>query len=207
MASGDQPIRASALFTFLRGSNGELVMEYLLGALATGAAALVYIIRRRRRLSMIRDVPGPMNPSWIFGTSHGVTLIPFTSSSRSAEFENLQGHQWYLQAEEAGGTEKRFREDFGNVVHWNGPLGVHLTSHHIYPVFELLVEMIGMCVQEDRLWIADPKAINHILQKSGYLYAKPSNARERIALLGDGGVASVEGKFFLTNNHFLLWLV
>jgi len=59
--------------------------------------------------------------------------------------------------------------------------------------FKFLTEVTGLHIQEDRLWIADPKAINHILQKSGYLYAKPSNARERIALLGDGGVASVEG--------------
>jgi len=55
--------------------------------------------------------------------------------------------------------------------------------------------MIGMlCVQEDHLWIADPKAINHILQKSGYLYAKPSNTREQVALLADrDGIASAEG--------------
>ena len=53
-----------------------------------------------------------------------------------------------------------------------------------------------MRVQEDRLWIADPKAINHILQKSGYLYAKPSSARELIVLLiGRNGVGSSDGGF------------
>ena len=72
---------------------------------------------------------------------------------------------------------------------------------------KLLTAMLGACVQEDRLWIADPKAINHILQKSGYLYAKPSNARERIALLGDGGVASVEGESSLTISHSLPWVI
>ena len=55
--------------------------------------------------------------------------------------------------------------------------------------------MIGTGVQEDHLWIADPKAINHILQKSGYLYAKPSNTREQVALLADrDGIASAEGR-------------
>ena len=44
------------------------------------------------------------------------------------------------------------------------------------------------------MWIADPKAINHILQKSGYFYAKPSDAQERIALLSDRGIISVEGE-------------
>ena len=53
--------------------------------------------------------------------------------------------------------------------------------------------MIGACVQENRLWIVDPKAVNHILQKSGYLYAKPSDNQERIALLSDRGIISVEG--------------
>ena len=54
--------------------------------------------------------------------------------------------------------------------------------------------MTGPCVQENRLWIADPKAINHIMQKSGYFYTKPSDAREQIALLADrNGIGSVEG--------------
>jgi len=60
--------------------------------------------------------------------------------------------------------------------------------------------MIGANTQEDRLWIADPKAINHILQKSGYFYAKPAHIREQVALLADrnlNGIASVEGGFSL----------
>ena len=59
--------------------------------------------------------------------------------------------------------------------------------------FELSAEVIGTCVQEDRLWIADPRAINHILQKSGYLYAKPSDIQEQAALFNDRGIGSVEG--------------
>ena len=61
-------------------------------------------------------------------------------------------------------------------------------------VFELSAEAIGTCVQEDRLWIADPRAINHILQKSGYLYAKPSDIQEQAALFNDRGIGSVEGE-------------
>ena len=67
--SGDS-LRTSALLTLLRGEvpNDE-AMGYQLGALATCVAALVYIsLRRCRKLSTIEDVPGPMNPSWIFGT-------------------------------------------------------------------------------------------------------------------------------------------
>jgi len=45
-------------------------MQYQLGALAACVAAPVYVfLRRYRKVSTIRDVPGPVNPSWIFGTS------------------------------------------------------------------------------------------------------------------------------------------
>ena len=54
--------------------------------------------------------------------------------------------------------------------------------------------MTGACAQEDRLWVADPKVINHVLQKSGYLYAKPSDLQEQAALLTDRGIVSVEGE-------------
>ena len=48
------------------------------------------------------------------------------------ERETPQGHQWYLQAEDGGGAERRFLEDFGNIVHWNGPLGVrHTFTEHM----------------------------------------------------------------------------
>ena len=44
------------------------------------------------------------------------------------------------------------------------------------------------------MWIADPKGIHHILQKSGYFYAKPSSARELVVLLvGRNGIGSAEG--------------
>ena len=53
-------------------------------------------------------------------------------------------------------------------------------------------------MQEDRLWIADPKAINHILQKSGYLYTRPSSFRERAELVGGRGIMSIEGELPIT---------
>jgi len=50
------------------------------------------------------------------------------------------------------------------------------------------------CVEEDRLWIADPKAINHILQKSGYLWEKPAYLREGKALLTGRGIMWAHGE-------------
>jgi len=49
-------------------------MQHQLGALATCAAVFAYFfLRRRGKPSAIRDVPGPVNPSWIFGTPPGST--------------------------------------------------------------------------------------------------------------------------------------
>jgi hypothetical protein len=44
------------------------------------------------------------------------------------------------------------------------------------------------------LWIADPKAIHHILHGSGTVYEKPSASMEMIATLTDRGVGAVEGE-------------
>ena len=108
-----------------------------------------------------------------------------------AECETPQGHQWYFMNEEAGGVEKRFLEKFGNVVRWKGPLGVRLVRRFAFGGF---TETTGTYLQEDQLWIADPKAINHILQKSGYLYEKPSHVRERAGLLTDHGILWAGGE-------------
>ena len=49
-----------------------------LGALAICVAVFFCVfLRRRRKLSAIRDVPGPVNPSWIFGMSPEGQSDPF----------------------------------------------------------------------------------------------------------------------------------
>jgi len=65
-------------------------------------------------------------------------------------------------------------------------------------MFGVLTETIGVCLQEDRLWIADPKAVNHILHKSGYLYARPIDIRERSAVLTDRGILWAHGELSIT---------
>jgi hypothetical protein len=37
------------------------------------------------------------------------------------------GHRWWWQCEEAGVVEKEILEEYGNIVRWNGSLGVHFT--------------------------------------------------------------------------------
>lgn len=49
-------------------------------------------------------------------------------------------------------------------------------------------------VQERRLWVADPKAIHHILQNSSLIYEKPSVNRELLTTLIDNGIVTAEGE-------------
>ena len=84
---------------------------------------------------------------------------------------------------------------------WGGPR--FRRTHASAPYSDSYLN-IGVLVQEDRLWIADPKALNHILQKSGYLYAKPNNVQERTALLTDRGIIWAEGELSITISPFLL---
>ena len=70
----------------------------------------------------------------------GVSMTQLISLCDEAiEREILSGHQWYFQAGEAGAADKRFLEDFGNIVRWNGPFGVRLVFYG-GPAFELLTE-------------------------------------------------------------------
>lgn len=57
-----------------------------------------------------------------------------------------------------------------------------------------------MDIKEDRLWIADPKALHHILQATSYLYVKPSIRRETASLVADRGLLWADG----TAYHHLL---
>jgi len=47
--------------------------------------------------------------------------------------------------------------------------------------------------QEDILWIADHKAIKHILHKSGYDYPKPPGDKPLRAMVTDEGLAWADG--------------
>ena len=54
------------------------------------------------------------------------------------------------------------------------------------------------------MWIADPKAISHILQKSGYLYAKPRSAQERTTLVFGRGISWAQGELSAMTSPFIL---
>ena len=93
--------------------------------------------------------------------------------------------------ERRGGSSKISGISFIGTAHWGYVTLLPSTCQRF--VFKPLTEITGICVQEDCVWVADPKAINHILQKSGYLYATPSNIREGSALLADRGIIWAHG--------------
>jgi hypothetical protein len=49
-------------------------MDFQQAALAICGTTAVYIWYKRSRISAISDVPGPKNPSWIYGISVSPTL-------------------------------------------------------------------------------------------------------------------------------------
>jgi cytochrome P450 len=51
----------------------------------------------------------------------------------------------------------------------------------------------NVTMQEERLWVADPKAIHRILQGPNYLYQKPSTHRVLMATVLDRGLSWSEG--------------
>ena len=62
-----------------------------------------------------------------------------------------------------------------------------------------------MGAKEDRLWVADPKALHYILQATGYLYMKPSILKENISVITDRGLLWADGTTGL--NHLLRELI
>ena len=53
---------------------------------------------------------------------------------------------------------------------------------------------VYIIIQEERLWIADPKAIHYILQGTSYVFEKPRITRELHSTVLDMGLVTVEGE-------------
>ena len=100
------------------------------------------------------------------------------------------GHQWWWQLEDGADLEKRLLKEYGNVVRWNASLGVCFSTGNKV-LCSLQADHI---LQEERLWIADPKAIHYILQGTNYLYQKPRHFMELLEAVIDKGIASVDGE-------------
>ena len=92
------------------------------------------------------------------------------------------GHLKFLWHSECGVVENQFLREYGTVVRIKGPFLVRQGPFY----FRVAVELMG--VKEDRLWIADSKALHHMLQATSYLYVKPAIRQETSSLLTDRGL-------------------
>ena len=121
----------------------------------------------------------------------GYTVTP---GSTPLEFNDINsdsetGHLWWWQSEDGGMVEKRLLEEYGAVVRWSGTLGVRFS-----PLWWTQTNPgANTIIQEQRLWIADAKAVHHILHAAGYLYEIPSVRREMLVAVLGGGLVVVEG--------------
>jgi len=57
--------------------------------------------------------------------------------------------------------------------------------------------VLMLFVQEERLWIADPKAAHHIIQGSGHLYGRLNSVRELFVAIMGRGLTWAEGELSL----------
>lgn len=93
-------------------------MDFQQAALTICAAAVAYVWYKRHWACTISDIPGPKNPSWIFGISTS------SRSKRSHLIDLGTGHQWWWQLKEALVFEEELLDEYGTIVRWNGALGV-----------------------------------------------------------------------------------
>ena len=75
------------------------------------ATVFVYVfLRRRRRLSAVGDVPGPVNPSWIFGTSAWPLRLCISMALNTRTFKDTDGTSWLKKLEEQKRGSSRISE-------------------------------------------------------------------------------------------------
>lgn len=92
-----------------------------------------------------------------------------------------------LRFPEAGVTEAICQREFGYIVRYKSSL-VYASRL----LCNYLLTYLFPNPKEDRLWMADPAALKHIIQVSGYNYLKPAGTSLRDAIWGDwGGTRSI----------------
>lgn len=87
---------------------------------------------------------------------------------------------------ECGVTEGKWQKEYGSIFRIKGGIGV------CNPIFQHKIPT-HLYIQEDRLYVADPKALQHILQKGGYNYSKVPGDNAAKALRGGRGLFWAEG--------------
>ena len=153
---------------------------------------MVYVWYKQHRSQSISDASGPKNSSWIYGIS-GFSMWDRILSRSCSE----TGYPWRWGSEVAGVVAKSALDECRTVARWNGSFWGRLP-------FCGWVESgpsADAILQQERLFIVDPKAIHHILQGTTYMDEKPRRiARELLEPAVNSGLASVEGELPLISH-------
>ncbi len=81
--------------------------------------------------------------------------------------------------------QERWVAEYGPTIMYRGFLGVRASTPSGLPLSAVSLKR-GACIQYDRLWTMDTRALNHIMTHSAD-YQKPSDARRNLArILGKG---------------------
>ncbi len=81
----------------------------------------------------------------------------------------------------------KWQGQYGDIVRVRAALGASDSLLATCPVAD------DSFVQEDRLLVSDPKALQYIYQTSGYRFIKPPGRKELGRLLNGTGILFVEG--------------
>ena len=113
------------------------------------------------------------------------------------------GHLRFILSSEAASVEALFLNNYGSVVRTKAPFAV--CQGRISQLFLFLLTFTD--AQEDRLWVADPKALHHIFQATSYLYQKPAHLLEINSIVTDHGLLATQGEDKLPCQSFFFQLI
>ena len=100
-------------------------MEYTQWAALGGAATATYAAYRRYTRISLDDVPGPENPSFLYGALHSFqpSMFRFRLNPCTGTW-NATGNMLSVWNAEAGKLEDHYLTTYGSIVRWKGPFGV-----------------------------------------------------------------------------------
>jgi hypothetical protein len=156
----------------------------LIFAIALWAAYSIYY-RREWSCISLADIPGPNPESYLLGILFNVSFCSLLLY--------FAGNTPDLYSSECGVIEAKWLDAFGALFLVKGSFGVHILSI----IIRVSSTLTFYLIKEDRLYIADPAALQHLLQKGGYNYTKIPGDNATKALSGGRGLFWAESMSFL----------
>jgi hypothetical protein len=103
---------------------------------------------------------------------------------------------------QAAEADFKWQAQYGNVIRFKGVFGVcnspsALAAHSFW-----LADP-----QEDQLMVSDPAALQYMLVKSGYRFAKPENRRVFSEMIHGRGVTWAEGRFLVNDRSMRQFVI